>query len=210
MIEAFSWRAAHLAKDGLAAQARLRHRVFVERRALPHATFDGMEYDRFDTPAAVYLVWRDAGGEARGLIRLLPTTRPYMMQTFWPEMVTDGAPPVSPKIWEITRVCVDKAASPRERRTILPELLCGVAEFFELNGISAMVGVARAHLVEHYIPQEGISWLGDAAEVEGEIERAFLVPTRFIRPMAHLDRLGVTGRVLNLFDQEDMAERSAA
>lgn len=205
MIEAFSWNGAHLAQDGLSAQARLRHRVFVERRGLPHMTFDGMEYDVFDTPAAVYLVWRDETREARGLIRLLPTTRPYMLQTFWPEMVEEGEPPVSPAIWEITRVCVDKSACAADRRLILPELLCGVAEFFERRGIEAMVGVARPHLVEHYIPEAGISWLGGPAEVEGETERAFFVPTRFIRPVVHLRRLGVEGPVLRYAEPERVA-----
>ena len=38
MIEAFSLNTAHRFADALASQARLRHRVFVERRALPAPT----------------------------------------------------------------------------------------------------------------------------------------------------------------------------
>ena len=45
MIEAFSLKTAHLFGDALASQARLRYRVFVQQRALPHPFYDGMEYD---------------------------------------------------------------------------------------------------------------------------------------------------------------------
>lgn len=207
MIEAFSWRGAHLVGDAFASQARLRHRVFVERRGLPHDTFAGLEYDAFDTPAAVYLVWRDEAEEARGLIRLLPTARPYMLQTCWPEMVAPGAPPVSPRIWEITRVCVDRTVPTATRLRIMPELLCGVAEFFEMAGITEMIGLTRPHLVSHYIPQ-GARWLGPLAEVEGEMERAFLVGVEHIRPRAHLARHGIDGPVLRWREGEE--NRAAA
>ena len=68
MIEAFSLATAHLFQDALASQARLRFRVFVEQRGLPHSHYDGLEYDEFDTPSAVYLVWRDQGQVVRGLV----------------------------------------------------------------------------------------------------------------------------------------------
>lgn len=206
MVEAFSLRSAHCFQNALASQARLRHRVFVDRRRLPHETFGGMEYDAFDTPAAVYVVWRDEEREVRGLIRLLPTTRPYMLQTLWPELVDNGRCPASPDLWEITRVCVDKDLAPGVRRTVLPRLLCGVAEYFEAHGAVGMVGVTRPHLLEHFIPV-GMRWLGPPAEVEGEFERAFMVATEHIRPTAHLARYGISGPQLRLaaFDEGRIA-----
>jgi acyl homoserine lactone synthase len=197
MIEGFSLSTAHCFGDALASQARLRHRVFVERRHLDHETYDGMEYDAFDTPAAYYLVWRDDSYCVRGLIRLLPTTRPYMLQTCWPELVAEGPTPAAPDLWEITRVCVDKQLAPELRCRILPELLCGVAECFERFGVNAMIGVTRPHLIEHFI-RRGVRWLGPAALVEGEMERAFMVPREHIRPAAHLRRYGISTPVLRL------------
>lgn len=195
MIEAFSLGTAHCFGDALASQARLRHRVFVERRHLDHDSFDGMEYDAFDTPAALYLVWRDEASVVRGLIRLLPTTRPYMLKTFWPELAERRPLPASPRVWEITRVCVDKELAPEMRGRVLPELLCGVAECFEEIGADAMIGVAREHLVSHFI-RDGVEWLGGPALIEGEIERAFTVPLAHIRPTQHLRRYGLSGPVL--------------
>lgn len=206
MIEAFSLKTAHLFGDALASQARLRHRVFVERRALPHASYDGMEYDAFDTPAAVYLVWRDAIPAVRGLIRISPTSVPYMLQSHWPQLCQTRALPQRPDVWEMTRVCVDREFDPKLRKRIIPELLCALQEFCVGNGIEAIIGVTRRHLVDHYIRQ-GVAWLGDAAEIEGEQEAAFWIPAQHLRPHAHCDAFGITPPVLSL---EPVRQRVAA
>ena len=41
--------------------------------------FQGMEYDQYDTPAATYFVWQDGEGVVRGVARVIPTDRPYML-----------------------------------------------------------------------------------------------------------------------------------
>lgn len=207
MIEAFSLSTAHLFQDALASQARLRYRVFVEKRSLDHEHFDKMEYDQFDTPAAVYLVWRDLEQVVRGVARLLRTTRPYMTRTYWPHLVEDRPLPSSPDIWEVTRTCVDKAFDPDVRKRIFPELLCAIAEYFETYGITAMVGVTRAHLLAHFV-RSGITWMGKEQLVEGEMERAFFVPREHIRPVTHSERYGIPASVLKL--PERGKERLAA
>jgi acyl homoserine lactone synthase len=201
MIEAFSLRTAHLFQDALASQARLRYRAFVQQSNLPHPHFEDMEYDEFDTPAAVYLVWRDSDLAVRGLIRLLPTNRPYMLKTYWPHLVETGAMPSDQFVWEVTRVCVDKKLPGHVRSKILPELLCGVSEFFEIHKIRAMVGVTRRHLIEYFI-RTGIEWLGVEHLVEGQMERAFYVPTRFIRPVHFCKKYRLPKPLLKLPEAE--------
>src|SRR5262245_62864515 len=121
MIEAFSLKTAHHFGDALASQARLRHRVFVQQRALPHSTYDGMEYDEFDTPAAVYLVWRDPTLVVRGLMRLVPTTVPYMLERYWPFLCQTRALPKSDRVLEVSRVCVDRTYDASVRLVIRSE-----------------------------------------------------------------------------------------
>lgn len=207
MIEAFSLANAHLFQDALASQARLRHRVFVEQRGLDHCSYEGLEFDEFDTPAAKYLVWRDEGGVVRGLARLLLTTRPYMLQSRWPHLVADHRLPSSPGIVEMTRVCVDKSLDPMRRRTVLPELLCAVHEILSLTGGLGILGVTREHLLTHFV-RTGVKWLGPPDLIEGEIERAFFVPTPCIRPEHHCRQYGIAGRVLA--NPEDFALVSKA
>jgi acyl homoserine lactone synthase len=206
MIEAFSLKNAHLFGDALASQARLRHRVFVERRALIHSSYDGMEYDEFDTPAAVYLVWRDSTLTVRGLIRIAPTSVPYMLRSYWPHLCQSRALPQSPDVWEMTRVCVDHAFRSPLRKRIIPELLCALQEFCFHNNVTAIIGVTRRHLVDHYLP-EGVEWLGEPAEIEGEQETAFWIPAGFLKPGAHCEALGITQPMLSL---EPATQRVAA
>ena len=197
VIEAFSVRNAHEFGDVLASQARLRYRVFVLNCSLPHHFYDGMEYDEFDTPAAVYLVWRDPEMVVRGLIRMVPTSQPYMLQTYWPHLCQTQSLPCSDDVWEATRVCVDKSYTNENRGRIMPELLCGVQEFCFLNDIRAVVGVTRKHLMSHFI-RTGIQWLGEPAEIEGHQEVALSIPTDHIRPHAHCKRYGIGSSILSL------------
>lgn len=206
MIEAFSLKTAHLFGDALASQARLRHKVFVERRHLAHLSFDGMEYDEFDTPAAVYFVWRDAARIVRGLVRVSPTSMPYMLQKYWPFLCDSRELPQSEDVWEMTRVCVDHRFHPPLRRRIIPELLCALQEFCLDRRIEAIVGVTRRHLVDHYL-HEGVEWLGETTEIEGEPEAAFWIPVRHLRPHVHCNAYGITQPVLSL---EPVGERAAA
>jgi N-acyl-L-homoserine lactone synthetase len=206
MIEAFSLRTAHLFGDALASQARLRYRVFVRHRGLPHRHHGGMEYDEFDTPAAHYLVWRDQAAEVRGMFRLIPTTEPYMLEQNWPFLCRSRALPKLEEVWEIGRVCVDRTYRARERKIIIPELLCALHEFCQASRIRAVIGVTRQHLVSYYIPS-GVEWLGEPAEIEGEQEAAFLIPAEHLRPEAHCAKLRIPSSVLSL---ESLSQRIAA
>ncbi|MFG3594504.1 hypothetical protein [Bradyrhizobium sp. RDI18] len=58
-----------------------------------------------------------------------------------------------------------------------------------------MVGVTREHLLSHFV-RDGIKWLGPANQIEGEMERAFFVPTAFIRPEFHCRKYGIDLPVL--------------
>jgi acyl homoserine lactone synthase len=197
MIEAFSLKTAHYFGDAFASQSRLRYRVFVETCGLSHASYDGMEYDEFDTPAAVYLVWRDADAVVRGLIRLIPTSERYMAEKFWPHLFQQRPLPKQKDVWETSRVCVDRNYNDPVRKRIMPELLCGLHEFCLGSGITAVVGVTRRALLDGYLPG-AVQWLCEPTEVEGNLESAFWTPAQNILPTAHCEMFGIRQGVLSL------------
>ncbi len=127
-IDCVNVATAHLFGDALAAQHRLRHRIFVQRKHWQIPVWDGMEFDQFDTPAANYFIWRDQGGEARGIARFTPTQLPYMLQTLWPEMVESEPLPSDPRVWEGSRIGIEHGLNPVLRRRILGELFCAYLE----------------------------------------------------------------------------------
>lgn len=195
MIDVVTLATAHLFGDALASQARLRFRMFVACRRIDHAYFDGMEYDRFDTPAAVYLVWRDQDGEARCMTRLLRTTEPYMVKSYWPHLANDSDLSSSPEVWEGTRLCTDIALDRRVRQRALAEVLCGVTEFLQAQGARKLIGVTSRAQAHRLFPRD-LEWLGEDALIEGRIEAAFRIPVASIEPEGARERYGFGQSVL--------------
>jgi acyl homoserine lactone synthase len=123
-----NWETAHLHGEAWIAHHRLRHRLFVERQGWDVPTVHGLEHDEFDTPAAQYLLWMDKNAVIRGVTRLLPTTRPYMLKKLWPDLV-EGELPDSAAVWEATRFGCDHTLDASTRRRAVAELLCAMQEF---------------------------------------------------------------------------------
>lgn len=141
MVIAVNIRNDHQHGGLIYKQFELRHQSFVERQSYDVPTFDGMEYDKYDTPATNYLVWTDDEGNVRGVSRKAPTDRSYMIKDIWPAIVTKMPLPNSDDIWESSRFAVDKHLDAATRRQIIGDLVCAGLEFGLTNGIKGYVGV---------------------------------------------------------------------
>jgi acyl-homoserine lactone synthase len=117
-----------------------RHKFFVDGlkwEALRRS--DGRDIDQFDIPGIVHIVGVEQG-EVFSYSRLLPTTRPHLLNTIYPQMLEGNIEPVSNEIWEWTRCAVDprrregrKSADPATTGMTL-----GVIEACILLGIKAL------------------------------------------------------------------------
>ena len=175
-IICLDWETAHQHGEAWISHHRLRHRLFVERQAWRVPTYNQLEYDQFDTPAAKYLVWLDGRGQARGVARLIPTTRPYMVEALWPDLVS-GELPHTPEIWEATRFGCDRELDPTTRRTIVAELICGCQEYGLANGIESYLGVMPMAIFKHVIAGAGcaVTYAGPTRRMERhEIAAAYI------------------------------------
>ncbi len=153
-VVCLNWETAHLHGETWIDHHRLRHRLFVERQDWDVPAYRGMEYDEFDTPAAWYLLWLDERGETRGAVRLLPTTRPYMLQQLWPQLLR-GAPPESDAVWEATRFGCDGGLDARRRRIVVAELLCAMQEFGLRRDIERYLVVMPLRLLNCVVVKAG-------------------------------------------------------
>jgi N-acyl-L-homoserine lactone synthetase len=153
-IICLDWETAHRHGEAWISQHRLRHRLFVERQGWQVPSYHELEYDQFDTPAAKYLVWLDGRGQARGIVRLIPTTRPYMVRGLWPQLV-QGVLPHTDTIWEATRFGCDRDLAPQIRRVVVSELICGCLEFGLANGIERYLGVMPLAIFRHVMIAAG-------------------------------------------------------
>src|SRR4051812_19304844 len=82
-----------------------RKTIFIDLLKWDLPVLDGRyEIDQFDDEHARYLVLTDENHGHLGSARLLPTTRPHILDTLFPALC-DDAPPRGPGVWEITRFC---------------------------------------------------------------------------------------------------------
>lgn len=171
MIDAISLETAHLLGDALPSAHRLRHRIFVERQKYDVPRRRGMEWDQFDTPAAIYLLWRDEMAHVRAIARLIPTSLPYMIQQLWPELVRKGDMPSSDDIWEVTRFGIDRDLGRERRARVFGEMFCAFVEFGLKTGIGAYIFVTPLAVIDSALSDAGV-----AAERLGEAKRLGRLP----------------------------------
>lgn len=156
-----NWETAHLYGETWISHHRLRYRLFVERQGWDVPTVRKLEHDEFDTPAAQYLVWTDDAGEVRGVVRLLPTSRPYMLKKLWPDLVF-GDLPNSNFVWEATRFGCEYSLGPSTRRKAVAEMLCAMQEFGLMREIKLYLAVMPVRLLKSVVVKAGcrVSILG--------------------------------------------------
>ena len=153
-VVCLNWETIHLYGETWISHHRLRHRLFVERQGWDVPSYRGMEHDEFDTPAAQYLLWLDEEGETRGVARLLPTTRPYMLQTLWPDLIP-GELPDSPCVWEATRFGCDQSLDTATRKRAVAEILCAMQEFGIMHGVERFLAVMPPRLLRCVVVNAG-------------------------------------------------------
>lgn len=99
------------------------------------------EIDQFDDAHATYLVLAGADGSHQASARLLPTTRPHILGSFYPQLCKNG-PPSGAAIFEITRFCLDRSLRAGERRQKRDLLVRALADHAVATGIAAYTAIA--------------------------------------------------------------------
>lgn len=138
--------------DELEAMHRHRYRIFVDLmgwRAL--ACDDRLDIDEFDNQGTTYLLAIDEDGVLRGSARLIPTWRPHMLQTLFPEYADEPAP-MGPQIWEWTRHAPGDPTFPsRVNARVKQALQIGMLEFAASRGVDAFTGILETRMLGHAV-----------------------------------------------------------
>jgi acyl-homoserine lactone synthase len=128
--------------EALRAMWATRKSVFVDLLKWDLPVLAGRyEIDQFDDPHARYLILTGPNCEHYASARLLPTTRPHILDSFYPEFC-EGNPPRSAAIREITRFCLDRDLRAAERREARDALICALVDHALVNSIAAYTAVA--------------------------------------------------------------------
>lgn len=159
----------------IAEQSKLRYRSIIERQGWEVPQFKDMEYDSYDNPATIYLVWRNDEGLCQGVSRLYPTDRPFMLSEAFPYMVDDIKKISQYDIWEGSRFCIDKNAPLNIRKQIANEIIQAYLECGLNAGIQKIVGVMFPVYWKNLFENNGWkpNWIGEATKSsEGKTIRA--------------------------------------
>ena len=199
MISVVTMKNAHLYGPALPSMFELRHRMFVERQGWDVPSYQGMEYDAYDNPAATYLIYQSPLGRALGLSRIAPTDRPYMIRDVWPHLIEDIELPRSLRMWEASRFVIDKDLPVELRTKIKHELVLSFLEYGLKYNLEGYVGVMSPGIWNAVFHKSGwqIKQLGSLLKLaDGSKIYAGLMP---VSP-AHLDsvrrKTGITHDVL--------------
>jgi acyl-homoserine lactone synthase len=99
------------------------------------------EVDQFDDEHARYVVLADADLDHLGSARLLPTTRPHILDTIFPALCA-GPVPRGEDTFEITRFCLDRRLKAGQRRLVRDQLVTALTQHALASKIRAYTGVA--------------------------------------------------------------------
>jgi len=137
--------------NALRAMFVARKEVFVDLLGWDVPVIAGLfEIDQFDAPYARYIIVVDDDGRHRASARLLPTTRPHLLDQFFANLC-DGDIPRGPQVYEITRFCLDRHQSTAERREARDALVSGLAMTALASGILTYTGVADTQWVDQVL-----------------------------------------------------------
>ncbi|MEO8373580.1 MAG: acyl-homoserine-lactone synthase [Sphingomonas bacterium] len=120
-----------------------RKSVFVDLLRWNVPVRDGChEIDQFDDDHARYLILLADDGRHLASTRLLPTTRPHILDTLFPDLCEHPLPR-SPRTREITRFCLDRSLRAVDRRQVRDQLVTAIVEHAVEHGITTYTGVAE-------------------------------------------------------------------
>lgn len=108
------------------ALAVYRYEVFIQSLKWQLPVKDGLERDEFDRPDTLYIVATDSGNVC-GCARLLPTTKAYLLDEVFPELMNGVPAPRAYEVWELSRfstmmpndICVPSREEARSRFRLL-------------------------------------------------------------------------------------------
>jgi acyl-homoserine lactone synthase len=128
-----------------------RKSVFVDLLKWDLPVLEGrFELDDFDDSRATYIIIADGDGDHLGSARLLPTTRPHILDSLFAHLCAAPAPTGS-QVFEITRFCLSRRQNAASRRRTRNQLVTALAWHALESGIQTYTGVAELRWLQQIL-----------------------------------------------------------
>jgi acyl-homoserine lactone synthase len=153
MIHVVTVRNQHLYAKQLDQMFRMRHAFYVVGHGWDgvHGR-DGRETDEFDDDSAVYLIAPDPYGDVAVSLRLNPVAGPTLLKKLRDQYCPAETTLDDPEAWELSRWIARpedrRGEAARWRTNYQRELMLGLLEFCEREGVSRLITLAELRLAE--------------------------------------------------------------
>ena len=177
---------------------RDRKRVFIDRLKWTVPVVDGdQEIDQFDHDGAVYLIISAPGNRHLGSARLLPSTRPHILGSLFPQLCAEPVP-LGPDIWEVTRLVYSPDISNVEALNRTRMLLrLALVEFALSIGIKHYSCIVRMDFLPTVLSAGWVAVpLGFPTDIDGELTTAVQIDIDAAALRAVRDKYGYHEPVL--------------
>ena len=152
---------------------RQRYEIFVKEKGWKLKTYNGLEFDQYDTGKSVYLIECDDDGAIVASMRMNVTDGPYMLSDLFADMCENGIPR-DRDTWELTRGALSKNL---RKSGYWGRLQCGLVEAALLFGMKRACGLFTVdHVMRQMRGGSDAKPLGQPRMIDGEANVAFEFP----------------------------------
>lgn len=192
-------------RELLAAMFRQRYDVFIKEKGWNLKSYNGLEFDNYDTASTIYLLEFDDDGTLVASMRMNRTDGPYMLADVFSE-VCEVPIPRGPDVWELTRGALSKSL---RKSGFWGRMQCAMLESALLWGAKKATGFFSVdHIMKQLRVGLDIKPLGPPRIVEGEANVAAEFPFNYETLERLRQSYRITGPVIEQIHM--MPEKAAA
>jgi N-acyl-L-homoserine lactone synthetase len=152
-------------RELLAKMFRQRYEIFVKEKGWKIKSYNGIEFDQYDTAETLYLIDLDRYGNVAASTRMIRTDQPIMLADVFADMC-ERPIPRGPHCWELTRGAMSKNLRGSGH---YGRIQCGLIEGALLFGVNTGCGLFSVDLLMSKI-RSGLDAkpLGQPRMIDGE------------------------------------------
>lgn len=130
--------------DLLASMHHLRWGIFHKqlRWSVGLRVYNCMEFDEYDTDGTHYIVRvNDRTNKVDATCRLMPTSKPYMLNEHYSHFIENEPVPHTDDVWEFSRTCAHPEAAKSTNGKITAQLIASAVEFGLVKGVKNYISL---------------------------------------------------------------------
>ncbi len=178
MLKVIPFEQCYEHKDLMDHMFFMRHKLFSGQRPKPAISlYQSEKKDQFDADGTQYLLALGLDGELEGSVRLIPSKKPHLLRTIYPELCLDNEVPICDTVWEMSRLFVSSKSRYTQSGVLLQGLLfCGILAYALENDITAITGVSDHYFLSKLLPMNlDLKSLGISKPIENDDLVAFQI-----------------------------------